>query len=381
MAKGTGQTTGAKKKSRKKAKPKQEQESFALETIQSGVGGIWSVEAAKGIDNLMRVAEVFSNSGLVPDRYKDKKNDCAIVIAMALKHGADVLGFMQNVYVVYGTPGMESKLAIALVNNACVFEGPIQYKMTGEKHGQDRECTAWGIDAKSGEKCEMSCSIADANRAGWTKPVTLRNGKGTIPSKWTVMPEMMLRYRAAMNLIRVYHPEILFGMRTVAELEDIGPRDIDVEVIPPHRDEIKEAVKSATASSTPSLPAPSPDEKPLSESLAESSTPIEGAQQGGVRQEPESSDDTTAPAPAASKSGQMSLGAVADEPPRDARFAVLDAPEPKTDADMRAERIAVVKLYSDLARQAGEDRKEISTTTTGTLKDECRRLIKAMDLL
>jgi hypothetical protein len=284
MAQGTGQAK-AKKKSRKKRKVKQEpetpQESFALETIQSGVGEVFAIEAAKGLDNLMRVAEVFSNSGLVPDRYKNKKNDCAIVIAMALKHGADVLGFMQNVYVVYGTPGMESKLAIALVNNAGVFKGPIQYKMTGAKGSPDRECTAWGLDAKSGEKCEMSCSIDDANRAGWTKPVPLRKG-GTIPSKWVVMPEMMLRYRAAMNLIRVYHPEILFGMRTVDELHDIGPKDVDVEVIPPHRDEIKKAVSAAT-SSVPRLPAPAPDEKPLSESLAESSTPVEGAQQVSSR--------------------------------------------------------------------------------------------------
>ena len=72
----------------------------------------------------------------------------------------------------------------------------------------------------------------------------------------------------------------------------------------------------------------------------------------------------------------------AGEPPqRDARFAVLDAPEPTTDADLRAERVAVVTLYSDLARKAGEERMEISTTMTGTLKDECRRLIKSMDLL
>ena len=372
MATGTGQAKAAKKKSRKKSKSKAEpetnQESLALETIQAGAGEVFAIEAAKGLDNLMRVAEVFSNSGLVPDRYKSKPNDCAIVIAMALKHGADVLGFMQNVYVVYGTPGMESKLAIALVNNAGVFKGPIQYKMTGAKGAQDRECTAWGIDTKSGEKCEMSCSIEDANKAGWTKPVPLRKG-GTTPSKWVVMPEMMLRYRSAMNLIRVYHPEILFGMRTVDELHDIGPKDVDVEVIPPHHDEIKEAVTAATASSAPQLPAPASDETPLSESLAESSTPVEGAQQGSQE-----------PAPTPAKDGQMSLGAVG-EPPRDPRFAVLDAPEPENDAEMRKERMAVVTLYSDLARQAGEELKNITKTTTGTLKDECRRLATQMDLL
>ena len=404
MAETGTEQTGPKKKAPKRKKkskaktedapavPEHPEEVLALAPIESGVSEVWAVEAAKGIENLLHVAEIFSSSGLVPKRYKGQKNDCAIVIAMALKYGADILGFMQNVYVVHGTPGMESKLAIALVNMSGVFKGPIQYKMSGKIGAQDRACVAWGVDAKSGDRCEMSCSIADATRAGWTKPVPFRDGKGSMPSKWTVMPEMMLRYRSAMNMIRVYHPEILFGMKTVAELEDIGPREVDAEVVSPHRDEIREAVSSATAS-TPRLASPPADEKPLSESIAESATPVAGAQQGGMNgQEPARRGTmSAAPAPNVAADGQMSLGAAtapketlppADETPkRDGRFAVLDAQEPTTDDEMRAERKAVVTLYSDLARQHGEELKPLSSTMTGTLKDECRRLIKAMDLL
>ena len=145
-------------------------------------------------------------------------------------------------------------------------------------------CGAFGIDAVTGDKHEITVSIEDADRAGWTKPVRLKSGKGTIPSKWTIMPEMMLRYRSAMHLIRVHHPEILFGMKRVDELEDIGPREVDVEILPPHKDEIRDAVDSATTSQTRKALAPPPDaeEKPLSESLADSSTPVTGAQQGGI---------------------------------------------------------------------------------------------------
>jgi hypothetical protein len=48
---------------------------------------------------------------------------------------------------------------------------------------------------------------------------------------------------------------------------------------------------------------------------------------------------------------------------------------------MVAQRGKVVPLYSDLARQAGEEKLPISTTRTETLMNECRRIIKDLDLL
>ena len=70
------------------------------------------------------------------------------------------------------------------------------------------------------------------------------------------------------------------------------------------------------------------------------------------------------------------------KPPTDKRFTVLssDCPEPKTAEEMRAERVAVVTLYSDLARQTGEERMDVLTTMTGTFKTACLRLVKELDL-
>lgn len=410
----TGSKKAAKKRRKKKDKaepeleptapamPSPEAEAFAIDKVAPPSNmELWTVGAEQGVDHLERIAKIFADSSLVPTRYEGKKADCAIVIAMALKHGADILGFMQNVYVVHGNPGMETKLAIALVNNSGVYEGSIDWDMKGKEETPERTATAWAIDAKSGRRHEMSVSLKQANQAGWTKPVKLKGG-GTMASKWTSMPEVMLRYRSAMQLIRLYHPEILFGMATKDDLVDAGPKTIEVDVIPPHRDEIRDAVSSATAS-TPRLAPPPADETPLSESISKSATPVAGAQQGGLGPQRPASEGSlsSGPAPEADADGQTFLTpAVAPQetlppddeiPPADntsklngrlaGLFKVLDAPEPTTDADMRAERVAVVTLYTELAKQHGEDVMKVTSVMTATLKDEIRRLIKEMDLI
>jgi len=49
------------------------------------------------------------------------------------------------------------------------------------------------------------------------------NRKG---SKWKTMPDLMLRYRSASFLGKLYAPECLMGMQTVEELHDISPRQV-----------------------------------------------------------------------------------------------------------------------------------------------------------
>ena len=46
---------------------------------------IWTVGIEKGLDHLQRVAKIFARSSIVPERYRGKEEDCAIVIAMAMR--------------------------------------------------------------------------------------------------------------------------------------------------------------------------------------------------------------------------------------------------------------------------------------------------------
>lgn len=163
-------------------------------------------------NQLWRVAQVFASSELVPAHYRGKPNNCFVAMQMSIRLDVDPMMFMQNTFVIQGTPGMESKLVIALINARGPFEGPIQWKFTGT--GDARACTAYAKHKRTGEVCEATVSWAMATAEGWTTK------KG---SKWKTMPDLMFQYRSAAFLGRLYCPECLMGMRTTDELVDIKP--------------------------------------------------------------------------------------------------------------------------------------------------------------
>ena len=169
-------------------------------------------------EQAFRVARLFSASKFVPEAYQGSPENCFVALQMATRLRIDPMMFMQKTYIVHGKPGMEATLAIALINARGPFDGPIQWKLTGE--GMDRACTAYAKHRHTGEICEVTVDMKMAKAEGWYD----KSG-----SKWKTIPDQMLRYRSASFLGRLYAPECLMGISTVDELDDITPKgEIDV---------------------------------------------------------------------------------------------------------------------------------------------------------
>jgi hypothetical protein len=78
---------------------------------------------------------------------------------------------------------------------------------------QNLECTAWAIEKETRERIPSpAVSIEMAVKVGWY---------GKSGSKWQTMPEVMLRYRAASFFGKLYAPELLMGLQSVEEMQDI----------------------------------------------------------------------------------------------------------------------------------------------------------------
>jgi len=165
-----------------------------------------------------RAAKLLSESTMIPDHYRDKMPDCLIALASANKLNIDVFSYMQSSYVVKGRPGIEAKLVIALINTRGPFSGPVQWKMEGE--GKDRKCTAYAYHAKTKELCEFTLTWKMVEAEGWNKDIKTKSGL-VIRSKWNTLPDLMFRYRSATFLARLYCPEVIQGITTVEELQDI----------------------------------------------------------------------------------------------------------------------------------------------------------------
>lgn len=225
-----------------------------------------------------RVAKAFSDSRLVPAHFQGNTAGVFVVLHMATRMELDPFMVLQKTYMVKGRPGMEAQLIIALVNARGPFEGPIQWEMSGE--GDKRQCTAYAYHRETGEKCAMTVTWDMVKKERWQE----KDG-----SKWLTLPDLMFRYRSAVFLARLYCPEVIMGLSTVDELEDmdqvidITPEEKMVQI--PQAEKIKE--KLSKRSKAPQVaPEASPQpEVPVSEENPPQAAPEGGGGNAPTRQE------------------------------------------------------------------------------------------------
>lgn len=169
-----------------------------------------SLDDKSSFEHVQRVAKMLSSSSLVPKEFQGNIQNTVIALEVARRIGASPLMVMQNLYIVHGKPSWSSSFIIAAIN-ACKKFSPLRFDVTGEKDGM--ECKAWAYDLSTGDKLEgPRVTMTMAKDEGWVS----KSG-----SKWKTMPELMMRYRSAAFFGRLYAPEILMGMHTADEVEDI----------------------------------------------------------------------------------------------------------------------------------------------------------------
>lgn len=167
-------------------------------------------------EHAQRVAKVFSDSALVPGHFQGKLANCLIALNIADRMGEDPLTVMQNLAIVSGKPCWQTQYMIARANKSGVFASRITWAAEGKADAL--AVTASAKLADSGEVVSVAVSMAMAKADGWLKN-----------AKYQSMPEHMLRWRSAAMLIRLYAPEVMLGIQSVEEVEDVSagvPRDI-----------------------------------------------------------------------------------------------------------------------------------------------------------
>lgn len=189
------------------------QNARALERFQS------PFESAAALRHYTQAASVFSRSQLVPKHLQGKVEDCLILMNMAMRMKEDPLLVLQNCFVVSGTPGFKTQFLIARANASGGLKSKIRWnveKLSPEVLQADGyqipnlRVTASAVD-EFGELMESSVTSEMAVKEGWTKN-----------PKYRSMPEHMLRWRAAAFLIRLYLPEVMMGMQSIEEIEDVA---------------------------------------------------------------------------------------------------------------------------------------------------------------
>jgi hypothetical protein len=168
---------------------------------------------AGDMGNLMQQANFLAQSTIIPEAYRNKPANCLIALEFSNRIGCNFLTAAQSLFIIQGRPSWSSQFLISAWNT-CGRYTPIKYKMFGEEEDGDAfGCIAYSKEIETGELVEgPKVTVGMANGEGWTK----KNG-----SKWIHLKPLMIRYRAATFLIRLYAPELTFGLHTREEVEDI----------------------------------------------------------------------------------------------------------------------------------------------------------------
>lgn len=170
-------------------------------------------------EQLQRAAKVFASSTMVPPHYQSNIANCFIALQISTRLGIDPFMFMQNSYIVSGKVGLEAKLIMGMLNTSGLISGRPKYILEGD--GENLTCTCEVVDARSGEIISETLKFSDA----------IKIGKAASNPNWKAIPKLMIRYRTITYLIRTYYSELLIGLYTKDELDDVHGT---IDVTPRH---------------------------------------------------------------------------------------------------------------------------------------------------
>lgn len=157
-----------------------------------------------------QMAQAMSVSTIVPPTFQKSEANCMVAISQAQRLGVDPFVVMNNMYMIQGKITWKSEFIIAMINASGKFDTELQFDEE-EKDGKPYSCTAFTY--KDGRKITgIKVTMDMADKEGWTK----KNG-----SKWLTLPQLMLRYRAAVFFARFNAPELTSGLYTQEEGEDV----------------------------------------------------------------------------------------------------------------------------------------------------------------
>ena len=192
------------------------QEGVALQVAVPTAVTMWN--DPKMMNMSFRPARMLSCSALVPDQYRNSPENCLVAIDIANRMGISPLMVMQNLYVVKGKPSWSGSFCAAAINGSGRFT-PLEFIFVGERDKPSWGCYATAVRSSNGSRCySETVTIEMAMKESW---YSKKDKYGKETSKWQSMPMQMMMYRAAAFFARAHCSDILLGLPTYEEVQDV----------------------------------------------------------------------------------------------------------------------------------------------------------------
>ena len=173
--------------------------------------------SADSFEFAQRQAKSLCQSQLVPTQYQGQQglSNCLVALEMSKRMHLSPLTVMQNLNIIHGKPSWSAQFIASTIMSCGRFSN-FDYLVKGQGETLEVQCVATRLEDKKQVK-GSAVSMRMARQEGWTKN-----------PKYSSMPELMLRNRAATFFGRQYIPDLLLGVQTSEEVVDIDSEPINV---------------------------------------------------------------------------------------------------------------------------------------------------------
>jgi hypothetical protein len=201
------------------------EECNALETVANSVAvRPDATSTVMTTEKLMDMSMMLAKSTIVPVMYQNRPENCFVALDMASRMGLSPMVVMQNLFVIQGKPSWSGQ-AIASMIRANPNYRDVELHFVGQEGTDQRGAFVTAHRISTGKTIVGSTvTLGIAKKEGWYQ----KSG-----SKWQTIPEVMLSYRAYAWFGRVHCPELMMGMQTVEEVQDVIIEDKEKTVVNP----------------------------------------------------------------------------------------------------------------------------------------------------
>lgn len=180
------------------------------------------------LDKVMRLAEVMASSRItVPKHLQGNVGDCAAIIGQAMRWGMDHNAVAQKTHLVNGALGYEAQLIIAALNNSPLLATRLDFEWFGD----------WtGVNGKEDRSADRGVRVF-ATLRGEAQPRVLEVSMAQVgpvrnSPNWVADPRQQIAYLAAKRWGRLHAPDVILGVYTPDELEDVAPTSAGPNALP-----------------------------------------------------------------------------------------------------------------------------------------------------
>ena len=185
------------------------------------------------LEGMMNLARLMATSKVTIPTHLKNEGDCLAIVMQSAQWGMNPFSVAQKTFLLNGVLGYESQLVSAIINKNAPIKQRLQYEFIGNwdkvigntKEKTSQKGNTYRVNASTPAD-EKGCGvIVRATMTDEDKPreltlmftqVTIRNS-----TLWAEDPKQQLAYLAAKKWARLYCPDVILGVYTKDEVEQI----------------------------------------------------------------------------------------------------------------------------------------------------------------